>query len=533
MAARYSHLPGAARAGSQSAASDASAGGLVEISLASSADSLPAAGHPLLPPALGLPLHPPPPAPAPAPLASGPAPATYAAVPRAVSPPRLRDRRRSPGPPVRIDEALIPLIVRFLDDDADLRACMRLSWLWFKAAARCLYAELRFEQLSGRRLALALRTLQGSAVLAATAAAAQATAAPPSALDQAATEALGASPTHRSPGAAPAPRSAPAMAEYHTLVRSVAISQIVFEPPSATPLQSWYLVRDLLGLCAGSLRSVSLAIGDDSFMDLPPDYIYLHSQLVFPRLRRLLVASRCMRLPEKLILELLRASPVGGLESIRLPRCLPNLGAPGWFLLAERGGPALRELVLTPAIGPNMLGWDEQLFVAGLDQLARAAAGLRRLDLSGHSLGISDKTLFLMLAHMRDMRAIHLPCGLADPHLTALLINEPWPHLETLDLTCHCVDGEARELLPNGMSCNRFVDTVILAVLEHLLNGVASSSFAVHLPVYLIAVKTSKRVRTIDWLVTTGDCQRISDEEAVFKSRIRVLAPTNRVAVSM
>eukprot|EP00842_Homolaphlyctis_polyrhiza_P000875 jgi/Hompol1/1789/HPOL_004803-RA len=408
----------------------------------------------------------------------------------------MRPTRRS------IDDALVPHVVRFLEP-ADLHSSLRLSWVWFRAAAAQLYRSLAFSQLAGNRLARALLTLQKSVI--------------------------GSVASASSPVTPSAAASASTLIEYHTFVRSITISHIVFEQPSATPLQSWYLVRDLLGLCASTLRSISIAIGDDSFVDLPPDYSYLHARITFPQLSHLNVTSKCMRLPEKLILELLRASPIDGLASIRLPRCLPNFGAPGWFLIAERGGQSLLELVLTPAIGSNMLGWDEQLFSEGLQQISRVCSEIRSLDISGHSHGIADRTLFELMAHSRQLRELHLPCGLTDAHLVALLTNEPWHHLETLGLTCHCVDGSLRERQPNGMSCNRFADTVIIAVLDHLVKTVMTPTFSLQLPVFVIAVKTGKRADTMSWLSALPAVKPVDSLRVMYKDRIVVSAPTSRI----
>ncbi|KAH6583249.1 hypothetical protein BASA60_001568 [Batrachochytrium salamandrivorans] len=413
-----------------------------------------------------------------------------------------------------IDPAMIPHIVRFLDIH-DLYSCLMLSWLWFRAAVAQLYSRLSFSQLSGKRLRLVLHTLQNSVIRMAAVASGQM---PSTSVNLACSSIQSMSMT--TPISPFVDRD---------------ISQIVFEEPAQTPLQSWYQVRDLLGLCAPTLESLSLAIGDDSFMDLPQDYVYLHAQISFPHLAHLRVTSRCQRLPEKLILELFRAAPIQGLVTIDLLRCLPNLSATGWFLLSERGGQALTRLILTPAMGPNMLGWDENLFASGLEQIARACPSLNHLDLSGHSQGISDQTLFLLLAHARDMQTVHLPCGLSDAHLVALLTNEPWPHLKVMGITCHCVDGEIREKRPppkGGMSCNRFTDGVMLALLDHLassLSETAVDTLEVHLPVYALSVKTSKRVTTIEWLAGLDASKRTGPESVIYKNQIRVLTPTNRL----
>ncbi|KAI8928793.1 hypothetical protein BC831DRAFT_446597 [Entophlyctis helioformis] len=405
------------------------------------------------------------------------------------------NNQRSRAKSVHVDSELIPAIVRFLDP-ADLYSCLTLSWTWFKAAAIQLYAEMHFSQLSGHRLRSALKTLHSSVVAANASGAHPHSQATQQSLSSSASRHAGQDPYQQQQQHQNGVRSRsysidlrPTLLEYHAFIRSFVISQIVFEEPGSTPLQSWYLVRDLLGLCAPTIRAVSLAIGDDSFMDLPADYLYLHAQVTFPRLSRLSVTSKCLRLPEKLILELLRASPVNGLVQIRLPRARTNT-----------------------------LGWDEQLFAGGLEQIAHTSTQLRLLDLSGHSQGIADRILFLLLAHAREMRTLRLPCGLSDAHLVAILTNEPWPRLRLLDMTCHCVDGDARERKPGGMSCNRFTDSVILAVLDHLAKGVAGGHpFQVLLPV------------TMAWLTSLTDARQDGPESVVYHGRVSVLVPTERM----
>ena len=387
-------------------------------------------------------------------------------------------------PAVDMDERIIPWVVEFLQDRADIVKCLTLSWAWFKAAVVTLYGDSSFSQMSGRRLGMLLQTLQLSVVQ----------------------------------GASIIP--------YHQLVRSVSISHVVFE--ESTPLQSWFHVRDLLALCASTIEALHLTIGDDGFMDLPNDYVYLHPQISFPRLKSLQMETRCSRLPERLILELLRASPIESLAEIKLPRCLQNLGASGWFLIAERGGSALTQLVLTPPIGANLLGWDEQLFHLGVEQLARSCPRLTRLDLSGHTIPAFSSIVSLLMASLPDLTHISFPCAMSDAHLLPLLTSNQWPSLKSLSLSCHCVDGQERVKKPNGKPCNEFSDSVIGAVLEHLAIAV-STSLTVELSTHLISVKTGKSVLTIDYISSLPNASLINENTIVLHSKVTVVAQSARL----
>ena len=164
--------------------------------------------------------------------------------------------------------------------------------------------------------------------------------------------------------------------DYSGLVKLLIVNNIVFDDNS--PLQPWSLVSDIIGLVAPHLTGLSLEIGDESFADLPHDYVYLHTNIELPKLKHISMTSKCMQVPLSLVFELLRASPVNGLESIRIARCMTNFDSSGWFLISERGGKALHDLVLSPSIGPNRLAWDEKCFINGLELVSKSCTELKR-----------------------------------------------------------------------------------------------------------------------------------------------------------
>ncbi|KAI8912492.1 hypothetical protein EDD86DRAFT_175375, partial [Gorgonomyces haynaldii] len=348
---------------------------------------------------------------------------------------------------------LIPHLVSHLEAP-ELYQCLTVSWLWFKHASTKLYSAVEFSQMSGERLKHFLEALQASVL----------------------------TPQGQ--------RST--LLDYASMVESLSIANIVFDEPS--PLPSWSSVRDALALVGPSLQRLNLVIGDDSFLDLPASHTFLHSHVQFTKLKHLQVSSKCMNLPETLLLELLRSSPLNGLESIRFPRCLYNFSATGWYLVTERGGMALKDLELTPSIGPNMLGWDEMAYVNGLENVAKACTNLERLDLSGHALGINPKLLTLFLECLPFLRHVYLPAGLDDSHLITLLTSELWEDLHSLGLTD-----------PHNMPANKFSDNMLLALLDTMDQKLKlAKTVRVYLPGQVLQVKSGKKVSFEQWLQNAG-----------------------------
>ena len=181
--------------------------------------------------------------------------------------------------------------------------------------------------------------------------------------------------------------------DYSQLVEFVKIHQIIFDEVS--PLQPWPCVRDLITICSETLVGIELGIADESFQDLPQDYLYLQPNLSLPRLKYLKLKSKCMKVPHQLVLELLRAAKESQLKSIKFDRCMTNFDGSEWFLVAERGGSSLKELSLTPSVGPNMLSWEQQVFHNGIELALNKCPNLEKVDLSGHAIPIK---VFICLA---------------------------------------------------------------------------------------------------------------------------------------
>jgi hypothetical protein len=134
---------------------------------------------------------------------------------------------KSLKPVTNFDSSLLPLIMRFLRP-SDLRVCQLVSWQCFKLATDILYKSVSFSQLSGSRLQRFEKTLLE--------------------------------------GVLSESGKRKATINYSPLVKYLSVKQIVFEEPSR--LQSWSVVKDIIGLCAKSLVGLNLDIGDESFLDL-------------------------------------------------------------------------------------------------------------------------------------------------------------------------------------------------------------------------------------------------------------------------
>ncbi|KAI8896937.1 hypothetical protein BC833DRAFT_595528 [Globomyces pollinis-pini] len=386
------------------------------------------------------------------------------------------------------DIKILPFILKHLSP-SDLLTCLQASWQWYTDGIKVLYKHITFTQLSGHRLKSFHTTIQKSILT---------------------------SDGKRN-----------TLIDYISLVEMLTISHIVFD--NDTPLQSWDLVRDIIVLCSAHLKLLSLSIGDLSFEDLPNDYVYVPSLVNFPKLTHLRLYSTCAKLPEHLVMELLRSTPSNQLVSIRLPKCLTNLTASTWFLICDKGGTALTELVVTPSSGRNMLAWEEQPFVQGLTYISKKCESLKKLDISGHTLMVPFPILEDLVTLATDMTEMYFPCQTNDSHLQVFMNHPPWIHLKTLGLSCQCVDGKIKEEGPNGASCNRFVDTFIISFLNYLLMGVQSDTFQVYLPTFLISIQTGKSIKTVDFLSNCGFITKRDLDRFWFKDRIVLSVPTNRL----
>lgn len=379
-----------------------------------------------------------------------------------------------------LNPSLIPHIIDFLPID-DVHRYLGLSWVWLPHAATRLYRAVNFTQLSGDKMALFLKTLQSSV--------------------------LSSQGTRRT------------LLDYCALVTAVTITHIVFEQQS--PLQAWVNVRDILSLCASNLEGISLGVGDDSVAELAAGHTYLHPSMKFVNLKRIEVTSKCPNMPENFVIELLRASPIEGLESIRFPRCMCNFSATGWFLIAERGGASLKDLELTPSVGFNMLGWEEGSFLSGVEQIVTSCPNIEFLDLSGHGLGFHLRLLNLYIDKMIHLKHLFLPYGLDDSHIVTMLTTPPWPKLESLGLSCPNVDKK-------GMSWNKFADNTLQALLEYIGRKVKSPKIRVFLPDYLIQVKTGRKIEMRLWLDFLN-AKKNGANQWTYQSKLYISPPVNEL----
>lgn len=305
--------------------------------------------------------------------------------------------------------------------------------------------------------------------------------------------------------------------DYASLVKELYITHIVFEGVSCS-LQSWTDVRDIIHLCARTLVRITLVIGDDSFSDLPLNHTYLHPKTVLSSLKTIEVGSKCPNLPEQLIVELLRASPVNGLSSIRFPKLLSNFSMTGWFLITERGGSALVDLELTPSVGFNMLGWDETCFGNGMDQLTKSSKNLKFVDLSGHATGFSPDLLARLITDL-EIEIMFFPAGLDDSHLITILTGPPWTSLKIL--------GFLSTSTETCLSFFNFSDQMMKAFIEHL-NLIPRTTIQLMLPQFLRSVKTGKPLHVKEFLVNIG-CRTIDEEKWLFKEKIVISAPVAKL----
>ncbi|KAJ1561819.1 cleavage and polyadenylation specificity factor subunit 2 [Cladochytrium tenue] len=355
---------------------------------------------------------------------------------------------------------LVPRLLRFADA-ASLRACLSVNRVFLAAAAGRLYRRLALFGASGPVLRRLLRVMAASA-------------------------------------------DGTATVDYRTAVRSLELGDLVLDEPEVTPLQSWNVARELVRRLAPFLEHLYLDSDDPRFRD--PDFVQpgtcgLGRPVVFPRLRSLAIAPGCLAFPDDFVYDLLRRCPKNALASIRLPGCVRSMSGTGYFLIAERGGTALNDLIITPpnsfpppdmvvsgefsseylvanATDPNnggrrlafirpfgavptpgsplasavgldddggdplapfspMAAWDPDLLADGLQLIGRSCPNLRALDASGHTTGLRPGALEAVLRGCRDMEELDLPCGVTDATLHELLAAQP-AKLWRLGLACSC-----------------------------------------------------------------------------------------------
>ncbi|KAI9357632.1 hypothetical protein DFJ73DRAFT_186046 [Zopfochytrium polystomum] len=203
--------------------------------------------------------------------------------------------------------ALVPYILSFADESA-LRSCMLVNKVFMAAAVQHLYQSISLFGSCGPVLKKLLRLMSASA-------------------------------------------DGATMIDYRSAVRSLEIGDLVLDEPEVTPLQSWNLARELIRRLSANLEHLYLDSDDPRFRD--GDFIQrgtcgLDQRVVFPRIRSVAIAPGCLAFPDEFVYDLLRRCPLGSLSSIRLPGCVRNMSGTGYYLISERGGAALTDLILTP-----------------------------------------------------------------------------------------------------------------------------------------------------------------------------------------
>jgi hypothetical protein len=240
------------------------------------------------------------------------------------------------------------------------------------------------------------------------------------------------------------------------------------------------------------------------------------------------LTSKCHRFPKNLATELLNVCPSSVMESIKIKNCLYDLDSASWESIIQKGGKSLQELALTPAIGPNRLGWDESSFQNGLHHLVSVCNNLLRLDLSGHALFLPHETLELLLMYSTNMEEFYMPCNTNDTHLLVFLKYAPWRNLKALSLACNCIDGEKEDLCRDGVPCTKFTDAVLETFLFHMLQ-VETPEFHIFLPAFLICVKTGQRKSTLEYMSYYIKLTRRVGDVFWFQERITLSVHTNRM----
>ena len=104
----------------------------------------------------------------------------------------------------------------------------------------------------------------------------------------------------------------------------------------------------------------------------------------------------------------------------------------------------MRELVLSPSVGPNMLCWDENLFTHGIQNISKECTNLAKVDFSGHAISFPNQALENFSA-FRNMLEFYAPCTMNDAHLLIIMSKPVWPLIKCIGLSCLCVDGEMKE----------------------------------------------------------------------------------------
>jgi hypothetical protein len=298
---------------------------------------------------------------------------------------------------------------------------------------------------------------------------------------------------------------------------------------------SWKDTSDLLLICGSSITGLSLVFDDISFISIS-DYAWFSNSLQFAALDSLAVSSKNATIPEKICIELLRRCQPQSLESLSFTFCLSSFSGTSWYLLHDRISPYLKEITLTPNL--KSTDWDNEQFQKGVLHLAKTSGYLRKVDFSGHSFGLDDHTLSILLELGSNLTELKMPCGLNDTHLIAIMSCTNISQLKKLDLSCKCSNGRFLDVKKESWPCSRFTDSVLIALMEKAMadnpmlrriaevNRKGYEKLEIVLPRFLMEVKTGKKIQTLHWAAQfRGFIYDFKDKEAIFYKGFRLYAP--------
>ncbi|KAJ3095953.1 hypothetical protein HDU97_006339, partial [Phlyctochytrium planicorne] len=407
---------------------------------------------------------------------------------------------------------IIPKIMSFVEDDATLRSCMFVNKIFLMSAVNELYSSIVLTGSNGPVLRRLIKLMAQSA-------------------------------------------DGTTIADYRAAVTNLEITDIVLDEQEVTPYQAWNLVRELIRRVSPRLQRLHLDSDDLRFGDqdyFPQGTCGLDQRVVFPRLKSLSIGPGCVAFPDSFVIDLLRRCPPESLRSIRFPGCITAMPGTGFFLISERGGSSLRDLILTPPSsyppreidfddeksddghgwddvrrgmnGPYdpSLTWDNDLMADSLILFSTATPNLKALDLSGHTSGIRPGALEILLRGCKEIEELDLPCGVTDATLYEILTVKP-EHLWRLNLACSCYKSHQNPLTPtnakNAIPCSFITDGVVRALLDEVLAGKPGALMM--LPSHVMEIKTARMVPMLQALeVIPGAKVDMTDTNGIYIPRI-------------
>ncbi|ORY41956.1 hypothetical protein BCR33DRAFT_718594 [Rhizoclosmatium globosum] len=432
---------------------------------------------------------------------------------------------------------IVPNILRYVDDEATLRQCLEVNWCFMQAATARLYQTISLFGSSGPVLRRLLKLMSHAA-------------------------------------------ESNTLVDYRSHVRTLEAADLVLDEPEVTPFQSWNLFRELMRRVSPSLEKIYLDSTDLRFRNaeyIQPGTCGLDQRVVFPHLKSLTIGPGCLVFPDSFVIDFLRRCPRDSLVSLRFPGCISQLDQEGYSLIAERGGSALQDLILTPPASyappvgdPFEVGskestslvsnylkqsqsnrasldlsktWDSNEMSAGLLEIISKCPDLRALDISGHTQGLKSGVIESLLTNCKNLEELDLPCGVTDAVLSEVLFMNP-KHLWRINASCSCYKSvinsppptpspSKSSPTPNIAPCSSLTDTIVRAVIEQILPGKVGA--LLELPTHLMAVKTAKFVPTLDVLEEIGGAKVDAREpNTVYIPRIgvKVLVPNGSSYVS-